>query len=440
MSSNRLKALWLNLTQGLWFVPGLVVVIYAALAIGLVELDQRIDFTGVAVVFKGDGSAARTVLSVLAGSLITVAGLTFSITVVVLQLASSQFSPRVLRTFFGDRLTQVTLGSYVGIFVYSILVLRSVGSFAHGLDFVPRLSITVASALGIAAVLLLIVFIHHVSRMIQVSHITASIAAQTLDRVNQLYPNPQGVPVEGADGDKLLRAWRSEREPGRVLPAGPGYVQRIGLDELVGGLDHRTEQLAILVRPGDFVSLEMPLVEVWPAEAAERLGKRVRAAVAIGDERDMGQDAAFGLRQLADIALKAMSPGINDPTTAVTAISYIRAILVQLARRSFPPAVRRFPERGLEVIAARRDFDDHLNFLLEISRYASGNTQVVGAMLQALAAVVRVATECAAGDRAAYAAGIAETIAGQARGEVKTERDRETVERLLAEVRRAAGG
>lgn len=439
--SNRLRVLWLNLVQGLWFIPGLVVVLYAGLAVGLGQVDQTVDFTGAGAVFKGDGSAARTVLSVLAGSLITVAGLTFSVTVVVLQLASSQFSPRVLRTFFGDRLTQITVGSYVGIFVYSILVLRSVGSFSEGRGFVPRLSITVASALGIAAVVLLIVFIHHVSRMIQVSHITASIAMQTLERVDGLYPDAHGVPLEHEDSAKLLSAWRAEAPSSRVLGTRPGYVQRVGLDELVKAFTLRPGRLALLVRPGDFVSPETPLVEVWPAEAAEGLTGHIRAAAAIANERDIGQDVAFGLRQLADIALKAMSPGINDPTTAVTAISYIRGILVELARRSFPPTVRRFPESGgLEVIAERRSFADHLVYFLEIGRYASGDAHVVAAMLNALASVARVALESGARDRAHEAADVAATIAAQAEAEVKTERDRETVVRLLAEVRRAANG
>ena len=124
------------------------------LGIVLVEIDGQLDLDGSQVVFKGDGPAARTVLSVIAGSLITVAGLTFSITMVVLQLASSQFSPRILRTFFGDRVTQITIGTYVGTFVYSILVLRAVGSFGDA-GFVPRLSVTVASLLGIGAVVLL---------------------------------------------------------------------------------------------------------------------------------------------------------------------------------------------------------------------------------------------------------------------------------------------
>lgn len=227
-----MKALWPNLTHGLWFIPGLVVIGYALLAIVLVEVDHRIGFTGVAVVFKGDSSAARTVLSVLAGSLITVAGLTFSTTVVALQLASSQFSPRVLRTFFGDRLTQITVGSFVGIFVYWILVLRSVGDFQDGFDFVPRLSITAASARGIAAVVLLILFIHHISQMIQVSHITASIAARTLERVDRLYPDPYGEPTYGncaaGHGDRRRRPQPRSAAPdcGRRPTSGSSVTSR----------------------------------------------------------------------------------------------------------------------------------------------------------------------------------------------------------------------
>lgn len=176
---RRIRSLWLDLSQNLWFIPGLIIVVFAALGIGLVQLDEHLDLEGVAWIFKGDGSAARTVLSVIAGSLITVAGLTFSITMVVLQLASSQFSPRVLRSFFADRVVQVTIGTYVGTFIYSILVLRAVGSFG-GSGFVPRLSVTGASLLGIAAVLLLIVFLNHVAQMVQVSHVTADIARATL--------------------------------------------------------------------------------------------------------------------------------------------------------------------------------------------------------------------------------------------------------------------
>ena len=216
--ATRAKSLWLNMSHSLGVIPGAIVLLFAALGVGLVELDGHLDLNGVQFVFRGDGSAARTVLSVIAGSLITVAGLTFSITVVVLQLASSQFSPRILRTFFADRVTQVTIGTFVGTFVYSILVLRAVGAFDDA-GFVPRLSVTVASLLGIGAAVLLIVFLHHVSQLIQVSHVTATIADDTLERTEVLYAERYGDPLAEArsarrcstTGARSRREWSCRR-------------------------------------------------------------------------------------------------------------------------------------------------------------------------------------------------------------------------------------
>ncbi len=193
------------LTQSFGAVPGVIVSLFAILGIVLVELDRTLELGGTRFVFQGDGSAARTVLSVIAGSLITVAGLVFSITMVALQLTSSQFSPRVLRTFFADRITQLTIGVYVGTFVYALFVLRSVGSFGDS-GFVSRVSITLASVLGIAAVVLLIVFLQHVAKLIQVSHIMGSIAHETLRRLDAVYPERYGEP---ADAD-VLDDWRAE--------------------------------------------------------------------------------------------------------------------------------------------------------------------------------------------------------------------------------------
>jgi uncharacterized membrane protein len=257
--------------------------VFAGVGVALVEVDRRVDLDRVQWVFNGDDAAARTVLSVIAGSLITVAGLTFSITMVVLQLASSQFSPRILRTFFGDRVTQVTIGTFVGTFVYSILVLRAVGSIADE-GFVPRLSVTVASLLGMGAAVLLIVFLHHVSQLIQVSYVTATIAHDTLARMNALYPEGGGEPVDDADGDELLASWRRAAQPGQVLPSRPGYVQRIGLDDLPDRLDGSARRVAILVCPGDFVSVETPIAELWPPESAESGARAIRRAVSITSE------------------------------------------------------------------------------------------------------------------------------------------------------------
>ncbi|MDQ6857551.1 MAG: DUF2254 domain-containing protein [Chloroflexota bacterium] len=438
MLAGRLQALWPNLSQGLWFIPGLLVLVYAIAAIAMVEVDQRSELASVGVLFSGDASAARALLSVLAGSLITVAGLTFSITIVVLQLAANQFSPRVLRSFFGDRLTQLTIGSYVGIFVYAILVLRAVGSLGPQGTFVPRLSVTLASALGIGGVVLLIFFIHHISQMIQVSRITANIASQTLARAARLYPDEHGAPGDQR-GEELLQSWREADEPGRVYPLRPGFVRRVGLDELAGSLEIEPTRLAILVRPGDFVTPDTALAEVWPSSATEHCAGGIRLVISLGNDRDIGQDITFGLRQLTDIGLRALSPGINDPTTAVTSISYIHAVVAYLAARSFPSPVRTFPKRDdVEVFVARHPFSDFLVPFIEIGRYAHGDAHVAATMLKALEAAARVAVDVGAQARAAEIVTVAEAVGGLAIAEAKMELDRDTIRRFLGNVRRTA--
>ena len=429
---NRAKGLWLNLSQSLGFIPGFIVLLFAILGIVLVEIDENVDLGGVQVVFKGDGPAARTVLSVIAGSLITVAGLTFSITMVVLQLASSQFSPRILRTFFGDRMVQITIGIFVGTFVYAILVLRAVGSFGDS-GFVPRLSVTVASLLGIAAVVLLIVFLHHVSQMVQVSHVAASIARATLARTDVLYPDDYEKARENERGTDLLDSWRSE-EPGRVLAPHPGYVQRVGLDDLVKSVSLRAERVAILVCPGDFVSIETPIAEVWPAGAADDCRRELLGTVSIASERDLRQDVDFGLRQLADTALKSISPGINDPATAVTCIGYLRAILVRLTERASADAVHRFPDHDLAVIVRGRQFEEYLEAILQINRYVDGDEWVIGEMLRALQECARTARRRGAQERVRAVHSVAMTIAEQANKEVKHERDRGSINRLTEKI------
>jgi uncharacterized membrane protein len=412
-------------------VPAAIAVVYGVAAVVLVGVDSRTGLAG-SPLFAGDAPAARTVLSVIAGSLITVAGLTFSITVVVLQLTSSQFSPRILRSFFGDRLTQVTVGSYVGIFAYSILVLRSVR-----VDFVPRLAVSVASALAIVAVVLLIVFIHHVSQLIQVSYVTGDIARKTLARLDALYPAPYGDALEEDDA-ALLQTWLAD-EPDLVPPRFPGYVQHIDLDALVAELSDEVEHAAVLVRPGDFVSIEQPLIAVWPAGQADDSVSAVRRACRIDRERDLAQDVDFGLRQLVDTAVKAMSPGINDPTTARTCVGYLRSILVSLAQRGFPPSVRRFPERSLTLIVRRRQFEDYLDALAEVGDHSAQNVRIVRVLLEALRSIRSAAEDAGSSARAEAAVDVAVALGGKASECAAGPGERRTIDELLAAVRLPTG-
>ncbi|WP_372790627.1 DUF2254 domain-containing protein [Paraconexibacter sp.] len=434
---NRAKNVWLNVSGSLGFVPGLIVIAFGVLGIVMVEIDKDLDLDGASAVFAGDGPAARTVLSVIAGSLITVAGLTFSITMVVLQLAASQFSPRILRTFSSDRLTQVTIGTYVGTFVYAILVLRAVGSFDDA-SFVPRLSVTLASLLGIAAVVLLVVFLNHVTQLIQVSHVTASITHETLARTDALYPEDYGVPAQEEDAEDLLASWRGH-PGGRVMARRPGFVQRVGLDDLVAGVAGRAERFAILVRPGDFVSIETTVIEVWPPEAAEDCRAAFQDAVAVTSERDLAQDVHFGLRQLTDTALKAMSPGINDPMTAVTCIGYLRALLVRVTDRAQPPGVRRFPEHDLTAVLLQRRYEEYLELLVQISRYVEGDAWVARELLDALGACAEVAHRRGAQDRLRSIRAVAAAIGARAREEAGGSRDREMIDAAMSRIAHAAG-
>jgi uncharacterized membrane protein len=416
---RRLRSSLVGLLGGLWFVPGGLVVLFGVLAVAAVEIDQRSAVAG-SPLFEGDAPAARTVLSVIAGSLITVAGLTLSITIVVLQLTSSQFSPRILRNFFGDRVTQVTVGAYVGIFVYALVVLRSVGG--NG-GFVPRLSVTVASALAIAAVVLLIVFIHHVSLSIQVSYVTGDIARKTLARLDALYPEGRGEVVDDDTAAEVLASWNAEPH-GRVTAGQPGYVLGVDLDGLARALAGRAGQAAVLVRPGDFVSVEMPLVAVWPAGSAEACREAVRTSIRIDRERDLDQDVDFGLRQLVDTAVKALSPGINDPTTACTCIGYIRSILVRLAERPLPAPVRRYPEHGLTILALRREFEEHLEALEEIDRHAGNDPRVTRALVAASRSISDTAQHAGARRRSAAARDLAVAVDRRAATSVTVVPDR----------------
>lgn len=429
-----LHARWLNLLRTLWFLPSVIAAGYIGLAEGLVRLDAAEQFRG-AWVFGGSGHAARTVLSVIAGSLITVAGVTFSLTMIVLQLTSSQFSPRVLRNYLGDRVAQLTIGSFIGIFAYCLLALRSIGNVAGGSDSLPRLTVTVASALALVALAMLIVFINHIAQLVQASELTARLGRQTLAAIDRLYPQRFGESADVDDAASVVGRWRSEARPGIVRAECPGFVQAVELRSLAQGLSDPRPRVHILVAPGDFAHIDQPLAEIWPELCADGLRRLVLRCVTVNGERDIEQDAHFGVRQLTDIALRAISPGVNDPTTAATCIGYIRSILTRLAARELPSSVRHDRRDAEPFVVRRRTFEQYLESLAEIGRYAGGDARIALDLIAALTAVAETAGEAGADDRAEAALTIAEAVAEQALDEARQSRNRSLVERALQHAR-----
>lgn len=347
----RIRELAERVRHSLWFIPALAVVIAVVVALGMLALSDRLDASGahLPLIFGAGPDGARAMLGAIGGSVITVAGTIFSITIVALQLTSSQFSPRVLRNFLRDRPNQLVLGVFIGTFTYCLLVLRSIRAEATDrAAFVPNVAVTGALLLAFLSIGMLIYFIHHVSVRIQVTSILASVASDTLHTIETV-----------ADWleDRPERAWRSAGSLDRVPAAPPtgaipadraqvrivahhsGYLQFLDIGRLVRAAAEADGRLEVLVAPGGWVQRDAPVATfAGPDDAdTERLGDAVNGALSLAAERSTQQDVAFGIQQIVDIGAKALSPGVNDPTTAINALDRLLQILVAAGVAQDPP-------------------------------------------------------------------------------------------------------
>ena len=373
--------------SGFWALPGVVTLAAILASYATIAIDRA--HGGAfreSILFAAGSEGARATLSAIASSVMTVAGISFSVTIVVLQLASSQFSPRVMRGFLRDRLIQLVLGAYIGTFTYVLLVLRTVRSEGQGHEaFVPSLSITTAVILGLACMVLLIAFVHHVAQSIQVSVIVDDIARESREAMEKLYPEDIGEPA----GQAAEAPPEGEGACREVLALEDGYVEY--LDESAFAALEGASLARIEVRVGDYVRKAEVVARVWPGTAAEGAAEGGGAALArafeLERERTMRQDLEFGFRMIVDVAVRALSPGVNDPTTAVYCVNTLSALLTDAARRKFPDCMRTL-ESGLVIHAPRSGFADlaRLSFK-QIIHYGRGDFYVANAVLAALEAI-----------------------------------------------------
>ena len=428
---ERVLASVRNAFASFWLLPSLIAVGFALAAAVLLSLDHR-ETAGVG--FSGGAAAARSVLTVVAGSLITVTGLTFSLTIVTMQLVSGQFTPRALHGLLSDRVTQVLAGTFVGIVAYSLLVLRSVrdGSAKDPDGFVPALSTLVAIVFALAALVLLLYFIHHTGTRIQVSTILARLHEQTLTSVERTYPEE----YSGGNRDEaalMLARWR-ETDPATVVrPQHAGYLREIALGDLVAALEQSDARVYVSGRTGDLVTERTAAIEIWNAPDNGRVESGAASALLVGTERDLRQDVDFGLQQLSDIALRALSPGVNDPTTAESAIGYIGSVLEHLVARELPDAVRR--HESATVIVEQRDFDEIVALhTSQLGRFATADARIGQALLEMLGRVAAAAHRAGADDRRRATVAVARRIAAPMLEGARTTDDREALDRSLAHV------
>ncbi|HEU4558338.1 MAG TPA: DUF2254 domain-containing protein [Longimicrobium sp.] len=426
----RMRLLWTRIRDSLWFLPGVFTLVAALLAVAVTEAD-RVGMFEVDVlrswIFSGGVDGARGVLQAITGGLITVIGVVFSVTIVALQLASSQFTPRVLRNFTSDRGNQLVLAVFIGTFTYTLLVLRTVRSAEDGEEpFIPRVAVTLAVVLVLVAIGFLIFFINHSARSIQVAAILDRVSKRTLAHVRHLFPEPVGHGDDAVPAGDLAAEWAT------VTGSAAGYLQAVdgkGLFELGKG-----RSLVIVMEPalGDFVLPGEPLARVSPPGAVdEELCAGVRKAFLLGPERTPGQDVAFGLTEIADIAVKALSPGINDPTTAVQCIDRLAEILLELGTRS-PPRPWRTEEGKVHYLARELAFERAVTVAFEQIRHFGASNPVVARAL--LGALGRLDARVPAGRRAVLREQ-ADALLHDARARIDNARDLAGIEHSAGWVR-----
>ncbi|WP_394213944.1 DUF2254 domain-containing protein [Brachybacterium vulturis] len=367
---------WDRLWSPFWAIPVACSVAAVVLGVGLPQAEEALDVT-VPYVFQGGPDGARGLLATIATGMISMTGLVFSITMVVLQLASSQFTPRVLGGFLESRITQVTLGVFIASFVFALTVTRSVrGDYGDAGEFVPKASVTLAFLLVLASVGCFLAFIHHITTSIQVSHVISRIGDRALALAETLYPGTD-------DGERAGLGPTWSPDPGTPRAAVStedrhGMITQVDYGRLVE-LARELDAVVLIDREvGQFLAEGQHLFRVWGTEQlAEADRARLWSTITLAAERQLLQDVGFGIRQLVDIAERALSPGINDPTTAVKVLDELHRVLRHLVRRESPSPYIADEDGRVRVVHRPQSIEGHLSLAVdEISLYGKDTLQI----------------------------------------------------------------
>ncbi|GGD91440.1 hypothetical protein GCM10011515_08870 [Tsuneonella deserti] len=356
--NGRLRASIYMLRSSYWFIPSMMAIIAIGLGVVMIWVDARFShgwIEGLSWYQQVRPEGAREILSTIAGSMITVAGVVFSITIVALSYASSQYGPRVLTNFMSDRGNTITLGTFIATFLYCLVVLRTI----RGGDdaFVPQYAVFVAMLLAGCSIGVLIYFIHHVPQSIHINHVVARIGEQLIADTSERFPARIGLKPDGSHVGHAVPATHTVQ----VFSNEAGYIQSIDEDGILGLATQADALIKLELGPGDFTSAGRTLAEVtywkrWDQERSDQL----RACLTVGKKRTPENDLLFLVSELVEIAARALSPGVNDPMTAVTCLDWLGAGGAELAGREMPDAVRVDEAGRPRVIVQPNSFSEFL--------------------------------------------------------------------------------
>jgi uncharacterized membrane protein len=387
-SITRVTSFWGQLSSSFWFVPAVMAVVAVALSFVFIEVDTLRDVAQTynpRAFYTFGPEGARTMLSVIASSMITVASLIFSVTMLSLQLASSQFGPRTLGNFMRDRGNQIVLGTFIATFLYCLFVLRSVRG-TEGSSFVPHLAVGFGVLMAAASVAVLLYFIHHIATSIRVETLLEKLAVEGCAAVDHIFPERLGHgPANEAAGQTLPYDFEADS---RQIPAdSDGYVQYIGGDVLMRIATKNDLVLSISARPGVFVTQGGCVIAAYPkAWVSDKIEEDLRGAVVIGRDRTPYQDLEFAIRRIVELAQRSLSPGINDPTTALYCIDRLGQVFGRMADRDIPSPMRLDQSGELRVVTEVFDLG-HVTCraFAAIARYGMTDADVVTRLAETLA-------------------------------------------------------
>lgn len=392
MKNVKLNKLWDTLHSGYWFLPTIMAIGAVALAFVMLTLDR----TSVLAIEKwwwiytGGADGARGLLEAVAGSMVSVTATAFSITIVALQLAASNFGPRLLRNFLQDTGNQFVLGTFIGTYIYCLVVLRTVHGEGDGYEqFVPQVAVTFGIILAILSIGVLIYFIHHSTTIIQASHVMQNVSDDLDKVIERLFPEKlgQAEPEQERHVAEIPVSFEEEAYP--ISANGTGYLQAIDNEELMKIACKYNLLVHIKFQPGRFIVKGSDLVMVFPGERVnQKLVKQINNAFLLGKERTEQQDVEFPINQLVEIALRALSPAVNDPFTAIRCVDRLGAGLSGLVQRNFPSPYRYDDNRKLRVIVEPFTFEQIVGQAFnQIRQYAQSDAAVTIRLLEAIALI-----------------------------------------------------
>jgi uncharacterized membrane protein len=417
-----LRAGWDGLRTSFWFLPVILMTLGAVLAVLAAQVEgQEMPSPLAGVLFGGEPDAGRDVLTTLLAAMVTMTSLVFSITMVVLTLAASQFGPRLIRNFMRDWKSQVVLGTFAATIIVCLLTLAMLDPRQFGRG--GHVGVTLTIALALLNVVLLVLYHHLLARSIMSETVIRRVGAELDALIRSLGPagTAQEDPEEAKDPEM-------ERSALRIGPGASGYVQAVEFDSIVAAAKDADAVVGLYFRAGDYVIADGPGIAVFPADSATAaLCRTVRQALSIGAHRTPVQDVEFSIRHLVEIALRALSPSLNDPYTAISVIDQLSASLAMLMGRAMPPGVYRDAEGAVRVLCRTSDHAAMIGVALNQIRQASEDKPIV--LLHLLQAIGRLAPHARTASQSAALDAHLELVRAAAERGVRDPTDQDTVRR-----------